>query len=110
MPTDISAIGLSEIERSAKHLGDIDLIINSTSLGLQQGSMPFPADLVEDRVCYDMGYGGKARFAEWARANGALRAADGLGMLIEQAAESFRLWHGLHPQTDSIYHLLRNRV
>ena len=46
-------------------------------------------------------------FVRWARDNGAVLALDGLGMLVEQAAESFAIWHGLRPQTLSVISQLR---
>ena len=60
-----------------------------------------------DAACYDLGYGGEAGFLRWARAAGCARAHDGLGMLIEQAAESFALWHGVRPDAAAARLLLR---
>ena len=60
--------------------------------------------------CYDMNYGDKAAFARWAEEQGALNSVDGLGMLVEQAAESFNIWRGVRPRTDEIYQSLRKRV
>jgi shikimate dehydrogenase len=50
---------------------------------------------------------GPTPFCLWAKANGATRSADGLGMLIEQAAESFFLWRGVRPETAPVFRLLR---
>ena len=61
---------------------------------------PIPAggDRARDTVCYDLAYGRAATaFVRWARAQGCARALQGLGMLVEQAAESFRLWRGMRP-------------
>ena len=56
----------------------------------------------------DLSYGEAAiPFLAWARAAGCHDAIDGLGMLVEQAAESFQLWHGLRPDTDAVYARLR---
>ena len=57
-----------------------------------------------------MNYGDKAAFARWAEEQGALNSVDGLGMLVEQAAESFNIWRGVRPRTDEIYQSLRKRV
>ncbi|TWG90963.1 shikimate dehydrogenase [Luteimonas sp. J16] len=58
----------------------------------------------------DLSYGEVAiPFLAWARAGGAQQAVDGLGMLVEQAAESFALWHGVRPLTDEVYAELQAR-
>lgn len=78
-----------------------DLIINATSASLR-GELPLiPAGAVGTQtLCYDCAYGERETvFVSWARSSGAARAAMGLGMLVEQAAESFQLWRGLRPDT-----------
>ena len=56
----------------------------------------------------DLSYGEAAiTFMAWARAAGCHDAIDGLGMLVEQAAESFARWHGVRPETDAVYDQLR---
>jgi shikimate dehydrogenase len=82
-----------------------DLVINATGAGLQGEVAPVPSCVLSGKntVCYDMGYGDEdTPFVRWARENGAARAYMGLGMLIEQAAESFYLWRGLRPNTLSV--------
>ncbi len=78
-----------------------DLIINATSAGLQGDSPPYPGAAVsEQTVCYDLSYGLKPTpFSIWAREQGAQRSLMGWGMLVEQAAESFRIWRGVRPDT-----------
>jgi shikimate dehydrogenase len=79
-----------------------DLVINATAAGLQGETPPVPPGVLRDgnTVCYDMGYGDQeTAFVRWAREHGAARTSMGLGMLIEQAAESFFLWRGLRPNT-----------
>ena len=78
-----------------------DLIINATSAGLQGDSPPYPGAAVSERtICYDLSYGLKPTpFSIWAREQGAKRSVMGWGMLVEQAAESFRIWRGVRPDT-----------
>jgi len=82
-----------------------DVIINGTSTGLS-GDMPaLPASLALARgcACYDMAYGeAAAPFLAWSREQGAGDVRDGLGMLVEQAAESYFLWLGEYPQTQPL--------
>ena len=81
-----------------------DLIINATSAGLQGDSPPYPGAAVsEQTVCYDLSYGLKPTpFSIWAREQGAKRSVMGWGMLVEQAAESFRIWRGVRPDTSPV--------
>ncbi|HEX7914241.1 MAG TPA: shikimate dehydrogenase, partial [Rudaea sp.] len=59
----------------------------------------------------DLSYGAAAfGYVAWARTAGAGKALDGLGMLVEQAAESFAIWHGTRPDTDSVHDLLRSEL
>ncbi|MEQ1773425.1 MAG: shikimate dehydrogenase [Burkholderiales bacterium] len=84
-----------------------DLVINATSAGLT-GAMPaLPGNLfAPDALAYDMVYGKTTPFMQFAQARGA-RVSDGLGMLVEQAAESFYIWRGVRPQTAPVMALLR---
>lgn len=87
-----------------------DLIINGTSMSLQ-GESPLlgQAQLGAETACYDMAYGAEpTAFLRWARENGVSRLADGLGMLVEQAAEAFYLWRGIRPETAPVLRALRN--
>jgi shikimate dehydrogenase len=84
-----------------------DLVINATSAGLTDESPPLPAGVLNPgSVAYEMVYGRDTPFLSLARSAGA-RAADGLGMLVEQAAESFFLWRGVRPQTRPVLAVLR---
>ena len=89
--------------------GTWNLVINGTSTGLS-GEMPRLSDsmLLADACCYDMAYGaGPTPFMRWAEARGAAAVRDGLGMLVEQAAESFYLWLGNYPDTSTLIDTLR---
>ena len=87
-----------------------DLIINSTSIGLAGEFNLVDDHVVKKKFCYDLAYGASARFASWARNVGALKVADGLGMLVEQAAESFFIWRGLRPETQQVLDTIRNQL
>lgn len=89
-----------------------DLVINATSASLQGEVPPLPDGLLApDAWCYDMMYGPKPTpFMAWARRHGAARVSDGLGMLVEQAAESFMLWRGVRPQTTPVIATLREEM
>ncbi|MEJ2345234.1 MAG: shikimate dehydrogenase [Gammaproteobacteria bacterium] len=86
-----------------------DLIINGTAASLQGEVPPLPeGSLQPGGCCYDMMYGDRpTAFMEWGRAHGAGLALDGLGMLVEQAAESFLLWRGVRPRTAPVIERLR---
>lgn len=92
-------------------LGEFDLIVNATSAARNTGLPALPTSLVGRRTaCVDLNYGEAAiPFLAWARAVRAHDVVDGLGMLVEQAAESFKLWHGVRPDTDGVYAELRER-
>lgn len=86
-----------------------DLIINATSLSLE-GKLPPVSNnwITEQTCCYDMMYADSATvFQQWAREHGAHLALDGLGMLVEQAAESFYIWRGVRPETADVIQALR---
>lgn len=92
--------------------GRFDLIINGTAASLQGEMPPVPEDLVDrDTCCYDMMYGAEETvFNRWCRERGAKKAIDGLGMLVEQAAEQFSTWRGVRPDTHKVLDLLRNEI
>ena len=86
-----------------------DLIINATSAGLS-GEMPdLPSSLLTERsCCYDMVYGAEPTpFMRWAAHHAAWAVADGLGMLVEQAAQSFYIWRKVRPETRPVINSLR---
>jgi shikimate dehydrogenase len=80
----------------------VDIIINATSSSLNNESINLPKGLVKGALCYDLVYGKETPFMQFAKDNEAVKIADGLGMLVEQAAVSFEFWHGIKPETKSI--------
>jgi len=89
-----------------------DLIINGTSASLQGELPPLPDGLVaEGGWCYDMMYASTATpFVQWGQKQGTALALDGLGMLVEQAAESFYLWRGVKPDTAAVIKMVREHL
>jgi shikimate dehydrogenase len=90
---------------------EFDVVINASSSSLQGGSVPVAATVLRPGgLALDMMYGPAAEaFIQWAEQHGAT-GRDGLGMLVEQAAEAFTLWRGVRPQTAPVLALLRARL
>ena len=89
-----------------------DLVINATAASLADELPPLPPGLyAEGALAYDMMYArAPTRFMRAALADGAARVADGLGMLVEQAAESFTLWRGVRPDSAPVLAELRRQI
>lgn len=81
-----------------------DLVINATSAGLTDAALPLPDSVFASHaLAYEMLYGRETPFMRQARqADTTVRVADGLGMLVEQAAEAFFVWRGVRPQTSAV--------
>jgi shikimate dehydrogenase len=90
--------------------GAFDLVLNATSAGVLGATMQLPRSLVaHDSTAYDLAYGKAAEpFMQWARDAGAGQVLDGLGMLVETAADSFAHWHGVRPDADQALQALRS--
>lgn len=88
-----------------------DLVINASASSLQGAAVPVPrGTLAPEGLGVDLMYGPPAQgFLDWATQQGA-QARDGLGMLVEQAAEAFFLWRGVRPQTTPVLQALRARL
>lgn len=88
-----------------------DLVVNATSIGVTGGQFDIPMSILQDHsTCYDLCYGAAAAsFKGWATAAGTRYFRDGLGMLVEQAADAFERWHGQRPDTDPVFNMLRQR-
>lgn len=89
--------------------GTFDLIINGTSASLAGQAIELPAAILcEQTACYDMMYSQQLTpFLQWAKTCGVTALADGLGMLVEQAAEAYALWRGKRPDTTLVIAALR---
>ncbi len=111
-----------DLQQNFSHLGSIigcgldqikslkfDLIINGTAASLAGQTPSIDIDLLKDvQFAYDMMYASEATvFMRWAQANGVEWVADGLGMLVEQAAAAFEIWHGVKPDTRQVLIKLR---
>lgn len=101
----IAAAGLDEVGAGW------DLVVNATSAGLHGAGGILPPTAVAGARCYDLLYAadGQTPFCRWAADHGAREARDGLGMLVEQAAEAFLLWRGVRPHTHEVLAALRAR-
>ena len=103
--SELQALPYEELDQQR-----FDLIINATSAGLNNEVPPIPDSILGvNTICYDMMYNLEqpTAFVQWARDRGALREFDGLGMLVEQAAESFFIWRGMRPDTAAVIAQLR---
>ncbi len=92
--------------------GQFDLVINASAAGLVGAPPELPGSLLTERsCCYDMVYGAQPTpFMRWAAHHAAWAVADGLGMLVEQAAESFYLWRKVRPDTRVVIRQLRDAM
>ncbi|MEL7631791.1 shikimate dehydrogenase [Pectobacterium aroidearum] len=101
---DIKAVALDDL-----HGQSFDLIINATSSGMYDSIPNLPPELISPETgCYDMFYLPQLTpFLSWCVQHGAIRYADGLGMLVGQAAHAFKLWHGVMPDVEPVIALLK---
>ncbi len=92
--------------------GAFDVIINATSASLSGEVPDIPVGVIgPDTFCYDMAYGkSDTAFIQWAVDHGCTHALQGWGMLVEQAAESFRVWRGVRPPTGPVLAALKERA
>ncbi|MBA5239140.1 shikimate dehydrogenase [Pectobacterium aroidearum] len=101
---DIHAVSLDDL-----HGLSFELIINATSSGMYDSIPNLPPELISPETgCYDMFYLPQLTpFLSWCVQHGAIRYADGLGMLVGQAAHAFKLWHGVMPDVEPVIALLK---
>lgn len=102
----ISASGFDNLHEA------FDLVINATSASLGGELPPLPVECVaKAEMVYDMMYASEPTpFLVWANRHGAIRISDGLGMLVEQAAESFFIWRNVKPETLPVIAALREQL
>lgn len=107
---DIVAVDAGNYAKTAGR--SFDVIINATSASLAGEALPLPPGLfAPGSLAYDMMYGkGETPFMGLARAQGAACVADGLGMLVEQAAEAFAVWRGVRPDSLPVLAALRRQL
>ena len=105
--TQLESSGLDSIPA-----GPYDLVVNATAAGLGKESLALPSSLCGGTgVAYDLVYGPASRpFLDWARQQGVVQATDGLGMLVEQAAEAFAAWRGIRPDTAPVLRELQRAL
>jgi len=102
-----AALGVSARPYSALAGARFDIVVNATSAGLADVMPPLPREIfAPGALAYEMVYGRRTLFMEFAAGCGAT-TADGLGMLVEQAAESFLIWRGVRPATTPVIRALR---
>lgn len=104
-PAVLSACAFDELEG-----GRFNLVINATSASLNADVPPVPGNVfAADAVSYDLMYSTSVTaFQEWSREQGVAVCLDGLGMLVEQAAEAFAIWRGVRPETAQVINTLRS--
>ena len=110
MFADYGTVSSTTLEQA--NLDRYDIVINATSTGIH-GEVPSVSPQVFRGVSlvYDMMYGkNPTKFMQWAGQNSGAQISDGLGMLIEQAAESFNIWHGVMPQTSAVIGAVRSKL
>lgn len=107
----IEAMSYEMLQEAASKGRCYDLIINGTSSSLQGEMLSLDAKLIApDCCCYDLMYSTTdTAFVKWAKQQGASLSIDGLGMLVEQAAEAFALWRGVRPNTAAVIDQLREQ-
>lgn len=103
----VQALGLDALEGH-----EFDLIINATSSGINGEIPAIPASLIHPSLyCYDMFYQkGDTPFLAWCQQHGAKQCADGLGMLVGQAAHAVLLWHGVLPEIEPVIEQMKQAL
>jgi shikimate dehydrogenase len=107
---DLGDVNVKTFEQLATE--KFDILINGTSASLHGDLPPLPENLLnENACCYDLMYGAEPTvFMQWARQQGATKIADGLGMLVGQAAEAFYVWRQIRPEVVPVIMALRRQL
>jgi len=101
---DLNVVEISKLQHQY-----FDLIINATSVSLHETDLGLDNKVFHEKcLAYDMMYGKETSFIKQAKSQHA-ETSDGLGMLVEQAAEAFYIWHHIKPQTKSVIDFFRNK-
>ena len=108
--SDLATVNAGNFAKTASRT--FDVVINATSASLSGATLPLPAGIfASGSLAYDMMYGkGETPFLALAREQGAARLADGLGILVEQAAEAFFVWRGVRPDSAQVLAELREQL
>lgn len=108
--SDLATVDAGNFAKTAGRT--FDVVINATSASLSGAALPLPAGIfAPGSLAYDMMYGkGETPFLALAREQGAAHLADGLGMLVEQAAETFLVWRGVRPDGAPVLAALREQL
>ncbi|WP_241623128.1 shikimate dehydrogenase [Rosenbergiella australiborealis] len=112
MIEDFKDIGLLRLHKADDTYNDYDLVINATSSGVSE-EVPLLDEqcFKPSTCCYDMFYKvGNTAFINWVVSLGVNNTADGLGMLVGQAAHAFHLWHGVMPEVEPVINILRKEM
>ena len=110
---EFSGLGAITASRYPELAGQqFDLVINATSASLSAELPPLPDNLLKaSGSCYDLAYSTQPTpFVKWGHKNHAVKSLDGIGMLVEQAAEAFFIWRGIYPQTTGIIENLHAKL
>lgn len=89
----------------------VDIIINATSVGIDNKEiLNIPKIVAKNAFCYDLMYGKETAFIKWSKESNASGVSDGLGMLVEQAAEAYFIWHKIMPDTKKVLSQLKATI
>lgn len=108
---NIVGCGYEDLGKNNLNEQPFELVINATAASLQGELPPLPDNIIVSKgCCYDMMYGQVTPFMRWAETQGVTTIADGLGMLVEQAAEAFYIWRGVRPDSNAVLNILRKEL
>ncbi|QJC30440.1 shikimate dehydrogenase [Enterobacteriaceae endosymbiont of Neohaemonia nigricornis] len=108
----LHCISLQDFQKTNIIYHKYDLIINATSSSMNHTILELPNNIIHPKIfCYDIFYSKKLTpFLKWCYNNGTNNLFNGIGMLVEQAAYSFKLWYGIKPNTNNVIQYLQNKI